>query len=89
MVSGDGTTNEYQPGFLQERVRASQDAYADGELIIAWLGRTICWLLAWGQCLQPRQHPPVGVSESSVKRWKVWGSRKQPMSRTSSGRLIK
>ncbi|MFN8495017.1 MAG: hypothetical protein U0350_45860 [Caldilineaceae bacterium] len=58
MVSGDRTTNEYQPEYLQERVRAYQDAYADGELIIAWLGGTICWagrwLVTWGQRLQPR-----------------------------------
>jgi hypothetical protein len=61
MGSSDGTTNEDQPGYLQERVRAYQDAYADGEFIIAWLGRTICWagrwLVAWGQRLQPRQPP--------------------------------
>ncbi len=61
MISRDGTTNEYQPEYLQGQVHAYQDAYADGELMIAWLGGIICWagrwLVAWGQCLESRQHP--------------------------------
>ena len=47
MVSRDGTPNEYQPGYLQERSQAYQDAYADGELMIAWLGGIICWAGRW------------------------------------------
>lgn len=71
-MSGDGTTNEYQPEYLQERVHAYQDAYADGDLMIAWLGGIICWvdrwLVAWGQRLQPRQHPSAWVGERKTNR---------------------
>jgi len=72
MISEDGTTNEYQSEYLQKRVHAYQDAYADGELIIAWLGGIICWasrwLVAWKQRLQPGQLPSAWVSERKINR---------------------
>lgn len=72
MVSRDGTPNEYQPGYLQERSQAYQDAYADGELMIAWLGGIICWagrwLVAWGQRSQPGQQPAAWISERKINR---------------------
>lgn len=72
MISEDGTTNQYQSGYLQERSQAYQDAYADGEFIIAWVGGIICgagrWLVAWRQRLQPRQQPSAGISEGKINR---------------------
>lgn len=44
MLSITGTSHEYQADYLQERMQAYQDAYADGEQIIDWVGRVIGWV---------------------------------------------
>ena len=67
------STKMYQAEYLQERQRAFQDAYADGEMIIEWLLRVLFWirggLVAWGNTFyqsneylgqQDPQQPSIG-----------------------------
>ena len=48
MLNAQGTSIEYQPDYLQERVQAYEDAQADGEQIIRWLGNMIRWVSSQG-----------------------------------------
>ena len=44
MFSEYSTPIEYQPDYLQERMQAYDDAHADGEQIIRWLGNILHWV---------------------------------------------